>query len=164
MYTVQTTVSDTRSDDPSLPVTTFQFLWIGFHMRRLFWNKFWHCWVLARFNGLWFFLRLPLNQGACVGSSCGPLLPVAAPAGHMLPVSSNTAGETRSIMSSSFWRNFHHWLHRKLSLWQLSLRPVMKISSKLLYIFLRWDTHRYYWMSYVQFIVLYQYFISYIYQ
>ena len=30
----------------------------------------------------------------------------------------------------SFWRNFHHWLHRKLSKWQLSVRPVMKISSK----------------------------------
>ena len=30
----------------------------------------------------------------------------------------------------SFWRNFHHWLHWKLSFWQLSVRPVMKISSK----------------------------------
>ena len=28
---------------------------------------------------------------------------------------------------SSFWRNFHHWLHRKLSKWQLS---VTKMSSK----------------------------------
>ena len=27
---------------------------------------------------------------------------------------------------SSFWRNFHHWLHRKLSFWQLSVQPVMK--------------------------------------
>ena len=31
---------------------------------------------------------------------------------------------------SSFWRNFHHWLHCKLSFWQLSVQPVMKISSK----------------------------------
>ena len=27
---------------------------------------------------------------------------------------------------SSFWQNFHHWVHRKLSKWQ----PLMKISSK----------------------------------
>ena len=31
---------------------------------------------------------------------------------------------------SSFWRNFHHWLHRKLSFWQLSVQSVIKISSK----------------------------------
>ena len=31
---------------------------------------------------------------------------------------------------SSFWWNFHHWLHRKLSKWQLSVQPVTKISSK----------------------------------
>ena len=31
---------------------------------------------------------------------------------------------------SSFWRNLHHWLHWKLSKWQLSVQPVMKISSK----------------------------------
>ena len=31
---------------------------------------------------------------------------------------------------SSFWRNFHHWLHWKLSFWQLSVQPVIKISSK----------------------------------
>ena len=31
---------------------------------------------------------------------------------------------------SSFWWNFHHWLHRKLSKWQLSVPPVTKISSK----------------------------------
>ena len=30
----------------------------------------------------------------------------------------------------SFWRNFHHWLHWKLSFWQLSVQAVMKISSK----------------------------------
>ena len=29
---------------------------------------------------------------------------------------------------SSFWWKFHHWLHRKLSFWQLSVQPVMKIS------------------------------------
>ena len=26
--------------------------------------------------------------------------------------------------------NFHHWLHRKLSFWQLSVQPVVKITSK----------------------------------
>ena len=31
---------------------------------------------------------------------------------------------------SSFWWNLHHWLHRKLSKRQLSVQPVMKISSK----------------------------------
>ena len=29
-----------------------------------------------------------------------------------------------------FWWHFRHWLHWKLSLWQLSVQPVMKISSK----------------------------------
>ena len=31
---------------------------------------------------------------------------------------------------SSFWWNCHHWLHWKLSFWQLSVQPVMTISSK----------------------------------
>ena len=31
---------------------------------------------------------------------------------------------------SSFWWNFHHWLHWKLSKWQLPVQPMMKISSK----------------------------------
>ena len=31
---------------------------------------------------------------------------------------------------SPFWWNFHHWLHWQLSFWQLSVQPVMKISSK----------------------------------
>ena len=31
---------------------------------------------------------------------------------------------------SSFWWKFRHWLHRKLSKWQLPVQPVMKISSK----------------------------------
>ena len=31
---------------------------------------------------------------------------------------------------SSFWWHFHHWLHWKLSFWQLSVQLVMKISSK----------------------------------
>ena len=30
---------------------------------------------------------------------------------------------------SSFWWNFNHWLHWKLSKWQLPVQPVMKISS-----------------------------------
>ena len=31
---------------------------------------------------------------------------------------------------SSFWWNFHLWLHWKLSNWQLPVQPVIKISSK----------------------------------
>ena len=42
-----------------------------------------------------------------------------------LPTQPNTETEM-----SSFWRNFRHWLHWKLSFWQLSVQPVMKISSK----------------------------------
>ena len=41
----------------------------------------------------------------------------------------NTYASTETKMSS-FWWNFHHWLHWKLSFWQLSVQPVMKISSK----------------------------------
>ena len=36
---------------------------------------------------------------------------------------------SESEMCSSWW-NFHHWLHRKLSFWQLPVQPTMKISSK----------------------------------
>ena len=31
---------------------------------------------------------------------------------------------------SSFWQNFHHWSHWKMSFWQLPAKPVMKLSSK----------------------------------
>ena len=39
----------------------------------------------------------------------------------------------RKLGSRSWWCiwNFHHWLHLKLSFWQLPMLPVMKISSKL---------------------------------
>ena len=37
---------------------------------------------------------------------------------------------TTETKMSSFWRNFNHWLHWKLSFWQLPVQPVMKISSK----------------------------------
>ena len=37
---------------------------------------------------------------------------------------------TTETKMSSFWRNFHHWLHWKLSFWQLPVLPVMIISSK----------------------------------
>ena len=35
---------------------------------------------------------------------------------------------TETEMSSFLW-NYHHWLHWKLSKWQLPVQPVMKISS-----------------------------------
>ena len=43
---------------------------------------------------------------------------------------STTVRTITETKMSSFWRNFHHWLHRKLSFWQLSVQPVMKIISK----------------------------------
>ena len=45
------------------------------------------------------------------------------------PVLSMVVSLTETKMSS-FWRNFNHLLHWKLSFWQLSVQPVMKISSK----------------------------------
>ena len=42
---------------------------------------------------------------------------------------SGSSSYTKTKMSS-FWRNFNHWLHWKLSFWQLPVQPVMKISSK----------------------------------
>ena len=38
--------------------------------------------------------------------------------------------EITETKMSSFWRNFNHWLHWKLSFWQLPVQPVTKISSK----------------------------------
>ena len=35
-----------------------------------------------------------------------------------------------TTMISSFWRHFRHWLHRKLSFWQLPMQPMTKMSSK----------------------------------
>ena len=40
------------------------------------------------------------------------------------------AGECYMETEISLWWNFHHCLHRKLSLWQLSVQPVVEISSK----------------------------------
>ena len=45
----------------------------------------------------------------------------------MVIVPNHTDTETEML---SFWWNFNHWLHRKLSFWQLSVQPVIKISSK----------------------------------
>ena len=51
--------------------------------------------------------------------------------GEILPFykRTNRRYSTETEMSS-FWWNFHHWLHWKLSKWQLPVQPVMKISSK----------------------------------
>ena len=43
---------------------------------------------------------------------------------------------------SSFWWNFYHWLHWKLSFWQLVVQPVMKISSKWHFHFSVWHSVR----------------------
>ena len=48
----------------------------------------------------------------------------------------------------SFWRNFRHWLHWKLSFWQLSVQPMTKILPKWLH--LRFNVHvesSYFWYS-----------------
>ena len=37
--------------------------------------------------------------------------------------------ESRMHWNRSFWRNFHHWLHWKMSFRQLPVQPVMKISG-----------------------------------
>ena len=47
----------------------------------------------------------------------------------MFQFSKKNANITETEMSS-FWWNFHHWLHWKLSKWQLPVQPVIKISSK----------------------------------
>ena len=44
-------------------------------------------------------------------------------------VTGSGSANTETEMSS-FWRNFRHWLHWKLSFWHFSVKPVMKISSK----------------------------------
>ena len=45
---------------------------------------------------------------------------------HDVPVYAGIHTKTKM----SFWRNCRHWLHRKLSNWQLSVQPVTNISSK----------------------------------
>ena len=47
-----------------------------------------------------------------------------------LPFESSEVSQNTETEMSSFWWNFHHWLHWKLSKWQLPVQPVMKISSK----------------------------------
>ena len=42
----------------------------------------------------------------------------------------SVAGSNIGTEMSSFWWNFHHCLHWKLSKWQLSVQSVVKISSK----------------------------------
>ena len=45
-------------------------------------------------------------------------------------VSETSTGEYTETEMSSFWWHFHHWLHWKLSFWQLPVKLVMKILSK----------------------------------
>ena len=49
---------------------------------------------------------------------------------HFLPFLSLRWRKYTETEKSSFWWNVHHWLHCKLSKWQLPVQPVMKISSK----------------------------------
>ena len=51
---------------------------------------------------------------------------------------------TETVMPS-FWWNFHHWLHWKLSKWQLPVQPVIKISSKRRHF--RFSVCRKFWLS-----------------
>ena len=50
-------------------------------------------------------------------------------AGYITLSNKKYCGTTETEMWS-FWRNFRHWLHRKLSLWQFPVQPVTKMSSK----------------------------------
>ena len=62
---------------------------------------------------------------------------IVQPTGSALMPQPDSNTETKM---SSFWRNFHHWLHWKLSFWQLPVQPVMNISSKWrLFRFSEWD-------------------------
>ena len=56
--------------------------------------------------------------------------PWAAGLGLMTSNGNKTSVTSTETKMSSFWRNFNHWLHWKLSFWQLPVQPVMKISSK----------------------------------
>ena len=49
---------------------------------------------------------------------------------HTTNVNILSIGSNTKMEKSSFWWNFRHWLHRKLSKWQLPVQPVMKISWK----------------------------------
>ena len=49
---------------------------------------------------------------------------------HYLIAKFYTCHNSTETKMSSLWRNFHHWLHWKLSFWQLPVQPVMNISSK----------------------------------
>ena len=54
----------------------------------------------------------------------------------VMTISGAASNDKVGIMTStememlSFWWNFYHWQHWKLSKWQLPLLPVIKISSK----------------------------------
>ena len=48
---------------------------------------------------------------------------------HRHRQTSSLSSSSTETKMSSFWRNFHNWLHWKLSFWQLP-QPEMKISSK----------------------------------
>ena len=50
--------------------------------------------------------------------------------GHCLGCLVSVLGFQFTEMEMSFWWNFHHWLHWKLSFWQLPMQSMMKISSK----------------------------------
>ena len=73
--------------------------------------------------------------------------------GNIFRVTGPLCGEfTGDRKMMSFWRNFHHWLHRKLSKWQLSVQSVIKISSKWHHFrFSEWlpGTDPFYWHGFI---------------
>ena len=84
------------------------------------WVKFWLNvirWYPPVFKWIW-------NTGwSALGSALkGPVMQKAFPC-HDIIVWTLTDIE----MEISFWCKFHHWLHWKLSFWQLPVHPMMKI-------------------------------------
>ena len=95
---------------------------------QLYWNQSWYfCWlskpvVGASQSQIFFHCIIWFCMLNIITSYHGNAFCIIGPC--MIPL---TNTETKML---SFWRNFHHWVHRKLSKWQLPVQPLMKISSK----------------------------------
>ena len=55
---------------------------------------------------------------------------IITPVDHSFVYVPRTGTTSTETERSSFWWNYHHWQHWKLSKWQLPVQPVMTILSK----------------------------------